>query len=439
MAGIALLCFLTTFIVYSYEHFMMNPEPLLAADAIPLYIRGTSRSFFKKIGLRQPDRDAVRIRLNTHASLQAYPQKPIVRRDQKKYNVVWMACESFAAKMFTPEIMPETTRFSKRAKVFRRHYSGGNVTRQGVFSMFYALPASYWHTFLAASRGPLFMDWMQEDGYRFRCITSSKFTYPEFDRTVFFTVPSDCLYSDDKGKTFERDQRNVKKFIRSIEEGADSGQPFFSFMFFESPHHPYEFPKEAVVFPDYLDPFNAASVTPDDGPAIRKRAANAVRHLDICLAKVLKVLEERDLLKSTIVVIVGDHGEEYFERGYLGHSSKFVNEQTKTNLILYYPGIEAGDYTGLSSHLDIVPMLAKLFGVQNDPRDYSCGFDLLSPEKPHRRYAIIADWDQVFFAGEKYKSLVPLDAFSYAKQKITDADDNPLPTVEPFYQEYGGD
>jgi membrane-anchored protein YejM (alkaline phosphatase superfamily) len=231
----------------------------------------------------------------------------------------------------------------------------------------------------------------------------------------------------------------VKLFIKSIEEGAASGKPFFSFMFFESPHHPYSFPPEAEYTKDYLEPFNAAHVTPKDGPRIFNRAANCARHLDMCLDKVFQVLEKKDLLKNTIVVLVGDHGEEFFEKGHLGHSSKFVNEQVKTPLFLYYPGIKPGVYTDMSSHLDIVPMLAKLLGVKNDPRDYSCGFDLISDPQKKRRYALIANWSEVFFAGKKYKSLIPLDAVSFAKQVITDQNDMPLKDVAPFYREYNKD
>ena len=432
--------FLTTYITYTYEHFTMNPQPLLAADALPLYLKGTSSSLYKSLGFKPPDRDAIRIKLNRSTSLENYPQQAIRRSaDRPKYNIVWLACESWAAKLFTPEIMPRTAEFAKKGVRFANHFSGGNVTRQGMFSMFYALPGNYWHPFFAARRGPLFIDWMKEDGYSFKCITSSKFTYPEFDQTIFFQVPQQDLHSDYRGKTWERDQRNLKVLLRSIAAGADSGKPFFSFMFFESPHNPYEFPPEAEFNRDYLEPFSATSVTAKDGPRIFNRAANCARHLDICLGEIFKLLEQKDLLKNTIVVIVGDHGEEFYEHGYLGHSSSFVNEQIKTNLIIYYPGIKPGVYTAMSSHLDIIPMLSKHFGVQNPAADYSCGIDLLAPGAPKRRYSLIANWSQLFFAGTKYKSLIPTDTLSFAKQVITDSNDVPLPDVTPFYQEYNQD
>ena len=432
--------FLISFFTYAIQHFRMIPEPLLAADTLPFYIKGTSSSLFKSLGIKKPERDAVQVRLSKNSRLDFYPAKLIERRaDRKKYNIVWLACESFAAKLYTPETMPHTSAFARKGVTFKRHFSGGNVTRQGMFSQFYGLPANYWHSFLAAGRSPLLMDWLKEDGYTFDCFTSSKFSYPEFDRTIFISVPAENMLEDYSGKSYERDQRNVKRLVNKIKDRADSGKPFFAFMFFESPHHPYSFPPEARLYDDCLDPFNAMNVTEKDGPAIFKRAANCAHHLDQRLKEVFDVLEQKKLLDNTIVVLAGDHGEEYFEKGYLGHSSKFNNEQTMTPLILYYPGIKPGVYEKMSSHLDIIPMLAPLLGVKNDPADYSCGYDLLSENAPIRRYAIIANWDEVFFAGEKYKSLIPLDAVDYAKQTVMDENDQPLHDVDAFYAEYNAD
>lgn len=436
----AAVLFCISIFSYAYAHYKMWPSPLVAANAIPLYARTTASAFFKNLGIKKPDRDAMILKLANKDFIKNYPQNPIERtKEHPSYNVIWLACESWAKRLFTEEIMPETAAFAGKGVVFRKHYSGGNVTRQGIFSMFYALPGSYWHSFLAAREKPLFIQWLQEDGYSIKCITSSKFSYPEFDQTVFASIASKDLHSDSEGQTFERDQRNLKLLLKSIEEGASSGKPFMRFMFFESTHHPYAFPEEATLYKDYLKSFNIVQTSAKDAPAIFRRAANSAHHLDMCLGRVFDLLEKKDLLKNTIVVVVGDHGEEYYEKGYLGHSSSFNNEQTMSPLILYYPGIKPGVYENMSSHLDIVPMLAKFFGVKNPSGDYSCGYDLLSKEKPRRRYALIADWDRVFFAGEKYKSLLPTDAHSAAAQIITDADDQELPDTDLFYKEYGKD
>ncbi|MBE6379037.1 MAG: DUF3413 domain-containing protein [Lentisphaerae bacterium] len=431
------LTFVIPYFTYTYSHYTMNSHPLLAADAIPLYIKGTSGSLYKSLGVKKPTREAMMIKISRNSTLQAYPAKPVTRtKERKKYNVLWLACESWAARLFTPEIMPNTAKFAEKGILFKNHYSGGNVTRQGVFSMFYGLPGNYWHAFLAARRSPLFIDWLKEDGYTFKCLTSSKFTYPEFDQTVFFAVKSEDMHSDAEGLSFERDQRNVKKLISSLEASAKSENPAFNFMFFESCHHPYSFPEEATLYKDYINPFNAVNATAANGEAIFKRAANAAHHLDMRLGEVFNALEKNGLLENTIVVVAGDHGEEFFEKGRLGHSSTFNNEQTRTTLIIYYPGVKPQVYTKMSSHLDIVPMLAGFFGVQNPAEDYSCGINLLAENAPERKYALIANWDEVFFAGEKYKSHIPMDADDFAKQTITDADDRELDDVGLFYKEY---
>ena len=431
------LAFAISHTTYTYSHYMMNPIPLQTAECIPFFLKGTSGTLYKKLGIKKPERDALMVKFSKKSTLQAYPAVPIRRKaDHPRYNVLWLACESWGKKLFTPEIMPNTAKFAEKGILFNNHYSGGNVTRQGVFSMFYALPGNYWHAFFAARRGPVFLDWLREDGYAFECITSSKFSYPEFDQTVFSTIRQKDLRSDSAGFSYERDQRNVKHLLKVLEEGAASDKPFFNFMFFESCHHPYSFPPEAAYYKDYIEPFNAVNVTPADGPKIFKRAANSARHLDMRLGEVFRFLEEKDLMKNTIVILTGDHGEEYFEKGKLGHSSAFNNEQTKTTLILYYPGVQPRTYEGMSSHLDIIPMLSGFFGVENKPADYSCGINLLELNAQERQYSLIANWDKVFFAGKKYKSYIPLDAEDLAKQTVSDANDKILSDVSPFYKEY---
>ena len=91
-------------------------------------------------------------------------------------------------------------------------------------------------------------------------------------------------------------------------------------------------------------------------------------------------------------------------------------------------------YTGMSSHLDVVPTLAPYFGVTNPIADYSLGYNLLDPAQK-RTYTIIANWSQVFYASPKYKTLLPSNSIAFATQKLTDGNDNPLPSLDPFYNE----
>ena len=72
--------------------------------------------------------------------------------------------------------------------------------------------------------------------------------------------------------------------------------------------------------------------------------------------------------------------------------------------------------------------------MTNPPQDFSLGFNLLDPSQK-RTYTIIADWSQVVYASAKYKTILPSNSIAFATQKLTDGDDNPLPSLEPFYRE----
>ncbi len=434
LLGIGIICLIASLFISAYSSYMQLPTPQNAIHTIPLYCGASMSHFFANAGLKAPDHDEMRLKMASSQNRNLnYPLVPITRNESRpRYNVVWLACESFRADMLDPEIMPNASKVAEKCVNFKTHYSGGNGTRQGVFTMFYSLYGSYWKYFLENRRGPLFLDWLLEDGYNFKCITSAKFSYPEFDQTVFSSLPKSSLYSDDKGLTYARDQRNVKKLVDFIRT-TDENTPFMAFMFFESPHAPYEFPEECIIRSDYAKDLNYAKVSKSDRFKIKNRYINACHHLDARLAEVFSVLDEKNLWDRTILVLVGDHGEEFYEKGRLGHNSVFHQEQIRTPLLLHIPGVEPRIYTDLSSHLDIVPMIAPYLGVEGQISNYSLGLNLLDPAQK-RNYVILADWSSVAYASTKYKAtLISRDAF--ATQKLTDGNDAPLPSPNPFYRE----
>ena len=423
--------------LFAWHHYMKNSVPLLAAERIPWYQRSTMKNFFRRtLKIKEPKRTELLMRIGKSKSIR-YPKAPIRRRaDRKRFNVVWLACESWRADMLNDEVMPNTCRFAEKYAVsFKDNHSGGNGTRQGVFTMFYGLYGNYWHSFLSGRTGAQIIDWMIEDNYDFGCFTSAKFSYPEFDQTIFAKLPASVLHSFDRAVTYKRDIRNTKLLTDFI--AADRGdKPFMAFMFFESPHYPYEFPPENAKFKDYAANVNYLQLGAEHAERIKNRYRNSCFTLDGFLGRVFALLEEKKLLDNTIVVVVGDHGEEFFEHGRLGHNSVFTREQIRTPLLLHIPGVKPGVYTGMSSHVDIVAMLAPHFGVENDPGDFCLGKNLIGPKAPVRNYAIIAGWDTFFFVGKKYKMVLPLNSFDAVTMKLYDAQDNPLPDSQVFFREY---
>ena len=421
----------------AYERFAFGASrvdgyrPVLEAEeAFPFYLRTSFNGAAKELGFQVARSDAPTAELRGEGL--AYPLHPIAfRADAPRFNVIVLCAESLRADALGPEQMPATWAWAQRGLRFERHLSAGNGTRMGVFGLFYGLPGPYWFRFLNAKRGPLLVNALQQRGYDVRGFTADDFSYPEFDQTVFAEVDRSQLRElGDKTPSWQRDRTMVQEIVDYLGR-RDPARPFFLYAFFESPHARYEFPPETAVFQPYLEDFDY--VTMDLGRDIEKvhnRYRNSVRHLDTQYQRVLEELEARGLLESTVVVLTGDHGEEFMEHGRWGHNSGFSEPQIRVPLVLLAPGIGAGVRSGLSSHLDIPATLLGLLGAESPPSDYSLGRSLL--DGPERRYALVSDWQTVTYVDGEGKVEFPMRAASFMNRLVLDRKDGPLPDPAAF-------
>lgn len=406
---------------YGVGHFYGYSPLLESAQRVPFYQPLTMRRLLEKqFGLERPQRMEV-----ASAELEGqlrYPQAPLrIEAPAKPLNVVWLVAESWRADTLNARVMPQTHAFAQRAQHFTSHFSGGNGTRIGMFSQFYGLPANLWFPVLDARVGSPLIEVLQRQDYQMRLFTSARFSYPEFDKTLFVKVPREQLVEDDQGETWQRDRRNVDRLLEFVDQ-RDPARPFMSFLFFESPHANYNFPPESVIEPDYLPDFSYASMNLErDIKGIHNRYLNAVHHLDSQLARITAHLEAKGLLDDTLVVITGDHGEEFMEKGRWGHNSTFVDEQLRVPLVLWIPGRAAHRESLRTSHVDLLPTLLPLLGVQNPSQDYAIGHSLFAPRAD--RLLLAGDWDRLAFLGEQYKLVLPFTSGSFAGMDVSHADD----------------
>ena len=182
--------------VYAYAVSSRNQQILDAAGSVPLYIGVTARSLLARYV--QPVEHAA---LNMPARQTFnYPCEPLrVVPPARKPHVVWLTAESLRADALQAEIMPHATAFAAHAWRFTHHYSGGNGTRMGMFSMFYGIPGSYWFSAVRGHTPPVLLRVLRGAGYDMKAYTSTNFTYPEFDATIFADFSSDEMISDSVG------------------------------------------------------------------------------------------------------------------------------------------------------------------------------------------------------------------------------------------------
>jgi membrane-anchored protein YejM (alkaline phosphatase superfamily) len=432
---------LTVFVVITVAERMgygfataLSHAPIRAsANAYPLYQPVTFSSALRTAGFTIHREVSV----SDHSQGLAihYPKADIrLSPPSRPHNIVWLVSESWRWDMLDPEIMPNTWAFAQKANRFTRHYSGGNGTRMGMFSMFYGLHGSYWFSMLNEQRPPVIMNALKALDYQWSFYTSAAFTYPEFDRTVFANVEKENLHDDNAGvgRSWQVDRRNVGRLIDYIDQ-RDPARPFMTFMFFESPHANYYFPEDTALRKDYLPELNYADMDLErDIDLIKHRYINACHHLDQQFGRILDYLEKHDLLKNTIVLITGDHGEEFLEKGRWGHNSEFHEEQIRPPLILWLPEVSGQVIEHRTSHIDIVPTLAPYLGITNPPRDYTLGKSLLGHET--HDYVVISDWSSLGIVDDEMKVRMPLAGSGLDAVRATDHEDQPI-DLQHYFRE----
>lgn len=415
-------------VVYGVSHFYGYSPTLEMAQRMPLYQPLTMRRMLEnQFGLERPQQLEVKdVSLKGQIN---YPKAELkVSPPEKPLNIVWMVGESWRADTLNARVMPQTYAFAQSAQNFTHHFSTGNGTRIGMFGQFYSLPANLWFPVLDARVGSPVIDVLQRQDYQIRLFTSAKFTYPEFDKTLFVNVPPEQMQSVYSGPTWQRDRTNIGDMLEFIDQ-RDPSRPFMTFMFFESPHANYDFPPDSVIEPDYLEDFNYANMDLErDIEGIHKRYINAVHHLDSQIARVIEHLKAKDLMDDTLIIITGDHGEEFMDHGRWGHNSTFADAQLRVPMVIHVPGRAAHAETARTSHLDVLPTVLPLLGVQNEASDYGIGRSLFQPND--KRDLAAGDWDRLAFLGPDFKVVMPFTSGSFTGMQVTTSDDQDVAKKE---------
>ena len=379
---------------YAYSDFVRDPQVMAFARVYPLYPRFTVKRFAAHTLGIEP-RKRPKVGLSSNGILLDYPKSPVaVAPGKPRPNVLVVVVDSLRADMLTSETMPRTSELAARGRVFRDHLSTGNATRFGLFGLFYGLHGSYWHPIENEHRSPVLVDVLLELGYEPLGLTSASWDFPEFRSTLWASAPEaahDRLPSEREGG---RDDGVAARFEQWL-DGRTATRPFFALLLLDAPHGQYHFPAEFAAHRPYAEDveyLELAEATPDDVRLVRNRYENAVLYDDSIIGRVLDALAEHEALEDTLIVVTGDHGEEFLENGYWGHTSNFTLEQVHVPFVLAGPDVPPGVETRPTSHADLAPTLLELLGADPAARaTWTLGENLLDP--PAERVRVVAGWD----------------------------------------------
>ncbi len=171
----------------------------------------------------------------------------------------------------------------------------------------------------------------------------------------------------------------TKKALAFLDQSTD--RPFFLWLHYWDPHYDYDPPPRYVELfdPGYrgrLDGYdiqNRTDIVPGMNPAdLRHLIAlydGEIRYTDDGIGALLDGLRKRGLLNNTLIVVVGDHGEEFLDHGGTGHTWTCYEELVHVPLILHAPWLKpaAASFDEQVSITDIYPTVLSLLGIAYDP------------------------------------------------------------------------
>ena len=171
-----------------------------------------------------------------------------------------------------------------------------------------------------------------------------------------------------------QDRATVAPALVWIEAQVQKKRPFFLGMMTAAAHDPYDVPSSWRK-----RTFDAkASSRKDD-------YLNCVAYTDSVVQEFLAELDKRGILDSTVVVILGDHGEGLGSHGENGHGSLAYEETVRVPAVLFAKGlVEPGTrIAGLRQQIDVIPTVVELLGLAVEGGSYP-GVSMLHDTPPNR-------------------------------------------------------
>jgi hypothetical protein len=141
-------------------------------------------------------------------------------------------------------------------------------------------------------------------------------------------------------------------FDRTVGKEDWSARPHFAYFNFQSAHFPYDHP--GIVRRLTANPLPRDEIDAANAARVRETYWNAVANADRWLGELVQRLKAKGVWDDTILIVSGDHGEELFEGGFLGHGHVINAQQFQTLLVASRPGIVPRGPIGLADYRAIL-------------------------------------------------------------------------------------
>ncbi len=349
----------------------------------------------------------------------------------KKKDILFIVTESLRSDMLNDEIFPNLTKYvsKNRCSISKKHYSSTHTTVKSIFSIIYSLHSYYYLVFEK--------DYLKKryiNSYILNTLKQNSYDiYGAFASTVNYD--SNLITQNfDFVKEFESNNIILEKeyqydevimdWLKKNYQERDKTKSLLFFVFFDSTHFAYNYPKMFEKFKPVIDlekkiVLKSSLATKEKKNELFNRYKNSAFYVDSMIGELLDMFKEQIESNELIVVFTGDHGEEFWEFGGYGHAAtSFYNPRIQVPLVICLPDIEDKEIK-LSSHIDIFPTIIDYLGGDlNILSQFTSGKSLL--KNSDNRYVITSGHSFPLF--EKKTALISLNGKLWL-EKISDSID----------------
>lgn len=298
-------------------------------------------------------------------------------------NVVLITIESYSAdfmKIYGNEqnITPFLDDLAQKSLLFTNLYAVGNRTVRGLEAVTLCFPPTAGESVVKRkdnkdkfSTGSIF----KQKGYNVKYLYGGDaffdnmedfFTgngYDIVDKKTF--APEEITFANIWGVC---DEDMANKAIKTMNDEAKTGKPFFNHWMTVSNHRPFTYPNNKI-----------------DIPGDAKSRDGGVKYTDYALRKFFDMASKQPWYKNTIFVILADHCASSAGK------TELPVDKYRIPAMIYSPGsIQPQKYTNVMSQIDIMPTLFGLLHFNYQSKFY--GQDVLKPDyKPRALIATYQD------------------------------------------------
>ena len=146
-------------------------------------------------------------------------------------------------------------------------------------------------------------------------------------------------------------------FEKDYSSGDAWTRPQFIYFNFQSGHFPYD--HAGVTRRITKSPIPRAEISAGNAKALRETYWNALAYADERLGQLVASLKAKGVWDNSLLLVTGDHGEELFENGFLGHGHNIGLEQYGTFLVSNRPGLPSTAVAGMSDYRAMIHALLR--------------------------------------------------------------------------------